>query len=121
MVKWRTLANREERDMARRQVKGKTEAPPWGYQNGVMYEKTSGQFAFTGVMNFTAEFLEHLLDMIDEGEIEPYEGGDGLDTYGVPLVVKEVDGRKGVFLSISMFPPSPQEEEKPAKRKRRSR
>lgn len=105
----------------RRTKKVEADAPEYGWQNGVLFEKSSGKYVMTGVLNLTAEFLEYLLDEIEDGNIQPDERSNSdLPTYGIPLTVREVEGKNGVFLSVSVFPPSPKEE-KPAKRKRRPR
>lgn len=102
----------------RRGKSGKSKEPEFGWQNMVLWERSKGDVLFSGYLEMTPEFVEHLLDAIDNEELELTD--EGKIKLGVSLRQSNSDTRNAPDLFGAVYELTEQEE-KPKRERRKVR
>lgn len=103
--------------VVRKRTKSKTkqrEEPEFGWQNISLWDSKTGKSALNGKITFTPEFLDNLLAMVEEEEIEVDDRG--YITLAVSIRDNDNESRNAPIYLGSIWVPETQEEEKPAKK-----
>jgi hypothetical protein len=106
--------------MPSRRGKGKgSSEPEFGWQNMALWERSKGDVLFSGYLEVTPEFIEHLLDAVDGDELELTD--EGKIKLGVSLRQSSSDKRNAPDLYGSIYELTEKEEEKPKRGRRKVR
>ena len=116
-AKKKTTSSKTTKSTGRSTTKKKSAEPEFGWQNISLWEADRGNAVFSGKINFTPEFIEDLLDRIDDGDLDLNK--EGYFTVNVSIRENTNENPNAPVYLGNIYVPEPQEEEAPRRRARR--